>query len=235
MSAVALWVASLPGAVGHIAAFGVGPLLLGTAGVVVLCLLKTPLRWCGAAVLALAVLWAAHPQRPDILVAQGGEVFAVRTRDGLAIMKQGTDQFAVRAWLAADGDRREPADPTLASGFTCDEVGCIARLPDGALVSVVLAAEAFEEDCRRAAAVLSRREAPPFCRATVIDRNVWRSGAIALQWTGDGFALTAARPAGQDRPWAPAARPDGPTGPAPTARSTVPDATPRQEDVGPDD
>ena len=36
MIAVALWVTSLPGAVGRITAFGVGPLLLGTAGLVVL-------------------------------------------------------------------------------------------------------------------------------------------------------------------------------------------------------
>ena len=47
MIAVALFVAHLPGAVGRMAAFGVGPLLLGTGGLVVLCLLKTPLRWCG--------------------------------------------------------------------------------------------------------------------------------------------------------------------------------------------
>ena len=40
MIAVALFVASLPGAVGRMAAFGVGPLLLGTGGLVVLCLLQ---------------------------------------------------------------------------------------------------------------------------------------------------------------------------------------------------
>ena len=44
MVAIALWVTSLPGAVGRMAAFGVGPLLLGTAGLVLVCLLKTPLR-----------------------------------------------------------------------------------------------------------------------------------------------------------------------------------------------
>ena len=157
MTAVAVWVASLPGAVGRIPAFGIGPLLAGTAGIVVLCLLRTPLRWCGAILLAITVLGAAHVPRPDILVAQGGQAFAVRTADGLAIMRTGGDQFAVRAWLAADGDARDPKDPTLANGFACDAIGCIARLPDGALVSVVHAAEAFEEDCRRAAAVLSRR------------------------------------------------------------------------------
>src|SRR4051794_17474948 len=44
MIAVALFVAGLPGAVGRMAAFGTGPLLLCTGGLLVLCLLKTPLR-----------------------------------------------------------------------------------------------------------------------------------------------------------------------------------------------
>ena len=48
--AVALWVASLPGAVGRMHGVRHRPLLLGTAGLVVLCLLKTPLRWSGAVV-----------------------------------------------------------------------------------------------------------------------------------------------------------------------------------------
>ena len=45
MIAVAQWVAALPGAVGRMPAFGVGPLLLATLGIVVIGLLRTPLRW----------------------------------------------------------------------------------------------------------------------------------------------------------------------------------------------
>ena len=48
MDAVALWVASLPGAFGRVTSFGTGPLLLGTAALLVIGLLKTPLRWSGA-------------------------------------------------------------------------------------------------------------------------------------------------------------------------------------------
>ena len=48
MIAVALLVASLPGAVGRMAAFGVGPLLLGDRRAHLLCLLRTPLRWAAA-------------------------------------------------------------------------------------------------------------------------------------------------------------------------------------------
>ncbi|HTT48071.1 MAG TPA: ComEC/Rec2 family competence protein, partial [Pseudolabrys sp.] len=69
MDDVALWVASLPGAVGHVRAFGTGPLLLGTAAILLLCLLRTPLRWSGAAVGAAASLWALAAPLPDVLVS----------------------------------------------------------------------------------------------------------------------------------------------------------------------
>ena len=59
MIVVATWVAHLPGAVGRIAAFGTGPLLLATAGLIVLCLLRSPLRFAGLACALLAVVWAA--------------------------------------------------------------------------------------------------------------------------------------------------------------------------------
>jgi competence protein ComEC len=69
MDAVALWVASLPGAVGQVVAFGTGPLLLCTAGLMIVCLLRTPLRWCGAFVAALAVVWGLATPRPDVLIS----------------------------------------------------------------------------------------------------------------------------------------------------------------------
>ena len=52
MNGVALWVTSLPGAVGRLHAFGTGPLLVGTAGILLVCLLRTPLRWSGAVLVA---------------------------------------------------------------------------------------------------------------------------------------------------------------------------------------
>ena len=118
MIAVALWVASLPGAVGRIAAFGTGPLMLASAGLILICLLRTPLRWSGAVLAALAIAWIANVRQPDVLVADGGQAFAVRSADGrLAVMKTGNDLFAVREWLAADGDARAPGDPTLPVGL----------------------------------------------------------------------------------------------------------------------
>jgi competence protein ComEC len=237
MDAVALWVASLPGSVGRVPAFGTGVLVLMTAGLILLCLLRTPLRWSGAALIAVAILWAALTPQPDVLVADGGQVFAVRAADGrLAILKSGNDGFAIREWLAADADARVEKDKGLRDGFACDEAGCIARLKDGALVSVVLTAEAFEEDCARAVLVLSQRTAPPWCKAQVIDRNVWkRNGALALRRTKDGFEMVAARPPNYDRPWARAPAGEAVAPPASPAAAPARDATPRPEDLEPED
>ncbi|MDC7985735.1 ComEC/Rec2 family competence protein, partial [Rhodoplanes sp. TEM] len=67
MTAVAQWVAALPGAVGRVPAFGVDALLVATAGLIVLALLRTPLRWSGAGLLVIAALLAGAAEKPDVL------------------------------------------------------------------------------------------------------------------------------------------------------------------------
>jgi len=103
----------------------------------------------------------------------------------------GTLREQCRRWLAAEVS---PGRDTLPSrngwrpmatagmpkmprcgGVRCDDTGCVARLGDGRLVAMALGVEAFEEDCVRAAVVLSPRSAPGECSALLIDRNVWRS------------------------------------------------------------
>jgi len=238
MVAVATWVAGFPGALGRMAAFDTGPLLLVSLGLVVLCLFKTPLRFIGALLIGVAVVLMLRAPQPDILVAADGSAFAVRGADGrLAMIKSGNDSFALREWLAADADARTPKDATLAGGIRCDEAGCIGRLRDGALVAIARTIEAFAEDCRRAAVVLSARDAPASCGALAIDRQVWRrSGAIALRRVGEGFEITPARPPGYDRPWARAAAQGSDAPEPPRATNPQPrDATPRDEDLEPGD
>jgi competence protein ComEC len=233
MTAVALWVTSLPGSVGHIRAFGSGPLLLGTAGLLLICLLRTPLRLSGAVLAVFATLWALSTPRPDVLVASDGRTAAMRGPDGrLELLAGGRDTFALKEWLAADGDGRDAKDKTLHDGVQCDAIGCIGRLKDGRMVSYVSAMEAFAEDCARAAVVVSERQAQAPCAATLVDRRDWRAhGAIALRWDGSRFVETAARPADYDRPWTHnAAEPLQPPAIAPS-----PDATPKPEDLEPGD
>jgi len=236
MIAIAQWVSGLPGALGRVAAFGAGPLLICTAGLVVLGLLRTPLRFIGAFLICAAIVLMLRAPQPDVLVSADGTAFAVRGADGrLGMIKSGSDSFALREWLAADADARTVKDDSLANGVRCDASGCIGRLRDGVLVAFVKAIDAFPEDCRRAALVVSARDAPADCRAVVIDRSVWRrSGAMSLRRVGQGFEITSSRPAGYERPWA---RTLGQSGEASgESRTTAPrvqprDATPNSEDL----
>ncbi|HTV29119.1 MAG TPA: ComEC/Rec2 family competence protein, partial [Xanthobacteraceae bacterium] len=209
MDAVALWVASLPGAYGRVTAFGTGPLLMATAGLLVVCLLRTPLRWTGAMLMALAVIMAARTPLPDVLVADDGRTFAVRGVDGrLSVHHTGGDTFATREWLAADADGRDVHDRTLGDDISCDPSGCVGRLADGSLVAYTLAPDAFEDDCRNAALIVALLDPPPDCAAMVVGRgDLRRRGALALRRTDSGFLIDSARSPNFDRPWAPAPPP----------------------------
>jgi competence protein ComEC len=230
MIVVVLWVTSLPGSVGYMPAFGAGPLLLVTLGILLLCLLRSPLRWSGAMVTLAACLWALAAPRPDVLVAADGQTAAIRGADGrLTLLHSGRDSFAVKEWLAADGDVRKPNDASLKQGARCDAIGCTARLADGHLVAYALVAEAFEEDCARAAAVVSPQTAPGACGALLIDRPAWRArGATALFVNGKGFEREVARPSTVDRPWARVEQIRADSTPT-IRRPATPDATPAPE------
>src|SRR5258705_3116389 len=94
MIVVTQWVAALPGAIGRMAAFGIGPLIAASLGIILLGLLRTPLRWSGAAVLGLAVVWALAVPQPDILISRDGHKIGVRGLDRLLhLMRTGKDAF----------------------------------------------------------------------------------------------------------------------------------------------
>jgi competence protein ComEC len=234
MIVVATWVASLPGAVGRIHAFGIAPLLLGTAGLVLMCLLRSPLRWTGAALAAVCIISAWSTPRPDILVSADAGMVAVRDAGGvLRVMASRRDGFALREWLAADGDARSDKDESLGQGVRCDPAGCIARMADGRVVALSLTPDALIEDCEIAAFVVTARSRPPACAATIIDRNAARmGGAVSAHRAGAALVVEAARPDTYRRPWTPRrAAAAGPPSPSRVPR----DATPRPADLDADD
>jgi competence protein ComEC len=207
MIVVTEWVAALPGAIGRMAAFGIGPLILSSIGIVLLGLLRTPLRWSGAVVFALSVIWAVAVPQPDVLISADGHTVGVRGKDGrLHLMRIAKDAFLLKEWLAADADPRDTTDPSLAEGVSCDEAGCVMQMTAGGFVALTLKPEALADDCARAALVVTARQPPPSCAASVIDRDrSQRQGAMALRRTPAGFAIEANKPRGVDRPWSPGA------------------------------
>src|SRR5690606_8494065 len=112
----------------------------------------------------------------------------------------------------------------------------VARLADNSIVAIANSAEAFAEDCRKAAVVLSARDAPPGCGALVIDKeSLRRTGAVALRRVGEGFEVTPSRPPGYDRPWAPARANHTEQSTPGTTRRQPHDATPNVHDLEPGD
>jgi competence protein ComEC len=237
MIVVTVWVAALPGAIGRMAAFGTGPLVLATAGIVLLGLLRTPLRWLGAGALVAATAWAVVVPQPDILVSGDGHSVAVRDREGrLRVMRAAKDAFLVREWLAADADGRAATDPALSKGVSCDPDGCVVEMADGRLVALALQPDALADDCTRAAVIVTSKQAPAGCGTLVIDQErLRRQGTLAVHRKGDGFEVTAIRPDGVDRPWSPAVA-ETPKPRAPTrAKQPAVDATPAEADQQPED
>ncbi len=237
---VSLWVASLPGAIGHVPAFGTGALVLATIGILMLGLLKTSLRWSGAVVVVAAVVWVLKTPQPDILVGADGTTVAARGADGrLQMVQTRKDLFLAKEWLAADADARLVNDPSVMQGGACDAAGCALELSDGRYVTIARRADAFADDCEKALVIVTFRQPPPGCRATILGRDQLRSsGSMAIWRRGDGLVIEAARPKGADRPWAhtdvagqviPSVQ--GET--APSARPV--DATPSEPEVAPDD
>jgi competence protein ComEC len=241
MIAVTEWVAALPGAIGRVAAFGTGSLIVATLGIILLGLLRTPLRWCGAAVPALSPILVLRTPQPDVLISGDGHVVGVRGREGrLHLMKLGKDTFLVKEWLAADADARAADDASLTDGVSCDDEGCVVQMADGALAALTLKPEALSDDCERAALLVTARQVPGNCAAMFIDlERLRRQGVIALRRTSNGFAVEAVKPRGFDRPWAPAIAGEGDTDSAtftvrPSAQQGG-DATPSEADLQSED
>ena len=240
MIAVAQWVANLPGAIGRIASFSTGPLIAASIGIILMGLLRTPLRWSGALALTASILWALVVAQPDVLISADGHNVAVRGRDGrLHLMLAGKDGFLVKEWLAADADARTASDPSLADGVSCDDAGCVVPTADGSLVAKSLRSDALADDCTRATLIVTARQPPRDCAAATIDRaRLYRQGALALRRKVQGFEIDAVRPRGYERPWSPLAQTDSETDAAIIARPAAPraiDATPLESDLQADD
>ncbi len=228
---VARYVAAFDGSVRGIRAFHAAALLMMTAGIIVLVLVRTPVRLLGLAPLAAGIAAASTPPALDILVDREGRSAAFRAGDGkLALLGRSASRFTLERWLASDGDIRRAADPGLRGAARCDRLGCVGRLADGAFVALVLDLEAFEEDCRRAALIITPLPAPAFCNRTaeVLDRTrLAASASLAVQRIGGRFDITPARPADRWKPWYGRPR----TQPATPHAATSPDPEPSQPDT----
>ncbi len=180
------------------------------AGLLLWRLLRSPLRWSGALVIAAASVWAARAPR-------AGRVWWRMARRRRGARRVGRSSSCMRPAMttprpARNGSRRtrdaRDADDrcSLRDGVNCDPIGCVARLADGAVVALPCAAEVVRGGLQGAprwssASAPRRRHA----MRAVIDRTVWprtgataldrraRAGRAAARAAGSGLAVGAAR------------------------------------------
>ncbi len=203
----AKFIAAAPGSTVHLKAFAPYALPFLALAVMSATIWRTWAFRASAIPFALVgLIGAANGPRFDVIVAPSGDQAAVRDADGkLMIVGKRFNAFAAEQWLTADGDGRDPAqarDPDA----PCDRLGCVAALPEGESLSVVLDRLAFEEDCERAEIVVSALTAPVDCGAKFVldEKALAKLGAVGLTWSdAGGFALAADRTTLQNRPWSP--------------------------------
>lgn len=212
---VAHWVASLEHSTVTIPSFGPAALACLAMALLWITLWSTWLRYIALIPLVTGVAVASKPPLPDVLIERDGSGIAVRGEDGRLIVAGKPSRFVLQQWLVADGDGRQPDDPSLRQGVACDTLGCVIK---GAAGHVSYAREklAVIEDCRRADLVVTPIPWTAPCRAKLVQRmELGREGAIALirdrptlglaegQWRRHGTEATGDRPWQRRKPQAP--------------------------------
>jgi competence protein ComEC len=206
----ARWVASLPGAVGNIAAMPDTAFLLFIAGGLWLTLMQTRWRLWGLGLVAAGVALAPTLPKPDLLVAPEGPLVAVRGPDGrLSALPAKRSKFELEKWLQHDGDARTAAEAGKAGGFRCDAIGCTASVK-GVDVSVARHPAALPDDCHRARLLVLDIPQPSNCTgpARVFDFFTLRDGGThAVYIAGpESFRIETVSDLRGERPWSPASR-----------------------------
>jgi competence protein ComEC len=176
------------------------------AGGLWLCLWRKGWRQWGWLAIAAGLGSAALVRPPDVLIDGDAKLVAVRSPDGgLMVSSTKIAKFVSEIWLRRSGEAQSTAWPGAdpSGRLRCDSFGCIFR-PGGHTVALPFSDAALTEDCLTADVVVSRVPVRRGCPSAhvVIDRfDLWREGAHALWFTGDGVRVESAGAGQGARPW----------------------------------
>ena len=94
-----------PKALLYIPSFNASALLTMTAGLLLLLIMKTKLRFCGILFLLSGLLLAVRTQKPDLMIGDRGQTIAVREDNGsLKFIACSDNPYTARIWLIKNGD-----------------------------------------------------------------------------------------------------------------------------------
>lgn len=179
--------------------------LVIAAGLVVLCLLRGPVRLGGLVIMALGgVMMLSPPPHPDLLIETTGRTVALRDETGhLVPAWPRRARFAVEKWLQANGEEAGLAVAAKRPGWRCEAERCEAEVK-GRRVLYVSGPEGQPLECAGIDILIAAYPLRGVCAGvhTRIDRfDLWRSGAVAM-WIGpEGVRIETARGRQGARPW----------------------------------
>jgi competence protein ComEC len=214
--AVARFVAGLGGAVTGVPAGPPASLGLILAGGIMGVLLIGRARWAALAPVALGLLlWAGH-DRPDVMIADNGRLFGIRSAAGRVLSSDRGNGYAAESWLQDDGDRATQAEAHARGQLARRKNRIVAEVPGiGRLVYVGSAASDGAADLCASSAILiapnwPQAEAPEGPCLFIGSERLRREGALAIRFTASGLEVEGSRSRNLARPWtrSPAARED---------------------------
>jgi competence protein ComEC len=205
MTAVAHWVAKLPGAASVAVVWPEYALIIVAIGGLWIAFWRRSWRWLGVVPVCAGIIAALFAGRPDLLIARDGKTIALRLPDGsLGFVREPADDYAAEIWLRRDGDARD-IQAALANprqGVRCDELGCIATLASGDTIAAISRNEALE-DCASVDVVVSAVPTRRRCVGPklVIDKfDLARNGGYAV-WLRSQPAIETVEGERGQRPW----------------------------------
>jgi len=200
---VSAWVGSFSGSTLVVPALGSAALVLLSLGLILVSVPASALRWLALVPAGAGLAFAAAPDRYDVFIDRDGAGAAIRGRGGRLSLVGRPSDFVAEQWLRADGDARSADDASLRHETKCDLTGCVVAAAGGRWVAFVQDFAAFEEDCRRAAVIVTRLKAPPTCRAPfVLDGDALKErGAATLRFSPEAVELRSVRRGREIRPW----------------------------------
>lgn len=205
LTAVARFVAQIPGAVASVPAMPDAAFIAMVTGGIWLALWGSRWRLLGLVPIIAGVALAPFGPRPDVLVGQDGQAVAARiAAGGLSALPVKGRSFELTRWLEHDGDARPVREVASGGGFACDAAGCTARVK-GVMLAVARRPAAFDEDCALADIVVLAAPRPSGCTRprVVLDSYALKDrGTHALYLDGKGGVIVdSVADARGDRPW----------------------------------
>lgn len=178
----------------------------------------------GAMLLVAAfTIWLNTP-RPDVLISAEGDAVGIMTAGGRAVSKPSGGAFAIRNWLADDGDHAlqvEAAARPIWQGAANMRIATLGGSPqDWRIIHATgkFDHEALRGECRARTIIVTNatfqtgRAVPP---CLILDQDALRQhGAIAIRMGGAGPRIVSTAAVKGDRRWLPAPPPTPPMLPA---------------------